>query len=252
MNFIPAFRRNWPLSDEFPLAGDIPARDPEASCPRLGGALTRLVEDPEFPCVGAKSALAQGNLEIMTAASLDSDADDARIHRRLVAWSRAAKRLADGFRSLVVVFAGPVMLDERGFEARLWERLAALRALDRRRGYAQAAGFSADPAAPDFALSFGGEAYFAVGLHPGASRRARRLPYPGIVFNLHSQFAALRADGRYEKMRSVILARDAAFAGSVNPMVARHGEISEARQYSGRAVGDDWVCPMAANLRGDA
>jgi uncharacterized protein len=34
-----------------------------------------------------------------------------------------------------------------------------------------------------------------------------------------------------------------AWAGSVNPMLAQHGERSAARQFSGRAVPDDWVCP---------
>jgi hypothetical protein len=33
-------------------------------------------------------------------------------------------------------------------------------------------------------------------------------------------------------------------AGSVNPMLARHGETSEARQYSGRVVEADWRCPL--------
>jgi len=27
-------------------------------------------------------------------------------------------------------------------------------------------------------------------------------------------------------------------------VLARYGEASEARQYSGRAVNDDWVCPF--------
>ncbi len=66
-----------------------------------------------------------------------------------------------------------------------------------------------------------------------------------MVFNLHDQFEQLRAQGRYEKLREAILDRDAALAGSVNPMLSRHGDASEARQYSGRAVGNDWECPFA-------
>jgi FPC/CPF motif-containing protein YcgG len=38
-------------------------------------------------------------------------------------------------------------------------------------------------------------------------------------------------------------------AGSINPMLANHGSISSARQYSGRAVETDWVCPFSG--RGD-
>jgi len=219
-------------------------REPAAPSPRLAAAMTGLVEKPDFPCVGAKSALAQGNLAVEPAFSLRSARDDRRIHDRLVQWSRATDAGEKGFRSLAVVFAGPSGLDERQFETALWQRLGALTALDREAGHAQAAGFSEDPDHPDFALSFGGKAYFAVGLHPNASRRARQLPFPAIVFNLHSQFKRLRAEQRYERMREVILARDEAFDGSVNPMVERHGDISEARQYSGRDVKGDWVCPF--------
>ena len=46
-------------------------------------------------------------------------------------------------------------------------------------------------------------------------------------------------------MRSTIIARDVALAGDANPMLARHGSVSEARQYSGRAVGSDWACPFS-------
>ncbi|MGD6716525.1 YqcI/YcgG family protein, partial [Xanthomonas citri pv. citri] len=67
---------------------------------------------------------------------------------------------------------------------------------------------------------------------------------PVLVFNLHAQFERLRAEGRYEKLRASILERDEALAGSLNPMLARHGETSEARQYSGRVVGEEWRCPM--------
>ena len=42
-------------------------------------------------------------------------------------------------------------------------------------------------------------------------------------------------------MREKIMLRDEAMAGSRNPMLARHGEASEARQYSGRVAVDDGV-----------
>jgi FPC/CPF motif-containing protein YcgG len=70
-----------------------------------------------------------------------------------------------------------------------------------------------------------------------------------MVFNLHDQFETLRAEGRYEKLRTSIIDRDVAMAGSINPMLANHGSISSARQYSGRAVETDWVCPFSG--RGD-
>ncbi len=64
------------------------------------------------------------------------------------------------------------------------------------------------------------------------------------MFNLHAQFETLREQGKYEGMRAKILDRDLALAGSLNPMLARHGDASEARQYSGRAVDETWACPF--------
>jgi hypothetical protein len=223
-----------------PLAGLSPSQREQLQTGLLG-----LIERRDFPCVGAKSALAQGGLAVETATSITCARDDARIHDRLVRWSAAYRPDEQPFRSLAVVFAGPGDLGEAAFEAALWQRLSALTAIDRAHGHAHDPDFSNDPRDPDFALSFGGRGYFAVGLHPNASRKARRAPAPTIVFNFHEQFALLRKEQRYERMREVILARDAVFDGTPNPMIARHGEVSEARQYSGRAVGDDWVCPFA-------
>ena len=212
---------------------------------QLQSSLVTFVERRAFPCVGAKSALAQGTLEIVTAGSITSGADDRRIHDTLEQWSDACSAEPRGFRSLAVVFSGPDALSEQAFERALWDRLGSLIAKDGSRGNEYDPSVSSDPNDPHFALSFGGKAYFAVGLHPQASRKARRMPYPTIVFNLHDQFERLRKEQRYERLREVILARDMEFDGKPNPMVARHGDISEARQYSGRAVGEDWECPFS-------
>jgi FPC/CPF motif-containing protein YcgG len=52
---------------------------------------------------------------------------------------------------------------------------------------------SADPNDPHFSLSFGGEAFFVVGLHPRASRPARRFERPAPIFNLRDQFEQQRS-----------------------------------------------------------
>jgi FPC/CPF motif-containing protein YcgG len=204
-----------------------------------------IVRQPDFPCVGAKSALAGGRLEILRARNLLSAWNDLSIHRNLLRWAREYNGDPEGFRSLVVIFDGPRQMDEREFEQAMWDRLQSLADKDAWLGQPYDDSVSPDPAKPDFLLSFGGEAFFVVGLHPGASRPARRFPLPSLVFNLHDQFEQLRKDGRYEKMREAILNRDKALAGSINPMLARHGEASEARQYSGRAVDSDWACPFS-------
>ena len=107
-------------------------------------------------------------------------------------------------------------------------------------------GVADDPARAHFAFSHGGVPFFIVGLHPKASRIARRTPVPVLVFNLHEQFERLRAEGGYERMRDKIRQRDQSLQGSLNPMVDDHGSSSEARQYAGRKVGDD----VAGTVRG--
>jgi uncharacterized protein len=202
------------------------------------------IRNPDFPCVGAKSALARDQMRIVVARDIASAWDDLDI-------IDAIHRLADDYRanpvlfqSLAILFPASAPMDEAKFESNLWDRVQSLSDKDSWLGQASDPRVSNDPDDPHFSLSFGGEAFFVVGLHPGSSRPARRYTVPVLVFNLHDQFEQLRAQGRYEKLRGSILDRDLALAGSINPMLSRHGTASEARQYSGRAVGSDWQCPF--------
>ncbi|WP_202131739.1 guanitoxin biosynthesis heme-dependent pre-guanitoxin N-hydroxylase GntA [Aurantiacibacter rhizosphaerae] len=209
-----------------------------------GQLFSDYVREQGFPCVGAKSALATGNMHIVHARDLTSAWNDVAIHTALLEWAFAYKKAPGGLRSLVVVFEGPTDLSESEFEKSLWERLQSLADKDHWRGQTYDTRVSADPGSPHFSLSFGGEAFFVVGMHPNASRPARRFSRPALVFNLHDQFERLREQGRYERMRETILDRDRKLAGDLNPMLSRHGDTSEARQYSGRAVDDGWTPPF--------
>jgi len=202
------------------------------------------VAEADFPCVGAKAALARGTLSVLACNSVTSAWDDLRIHDGLIRFAEAYAGDPGLFRSFAVVFEGPGDLSEDGFERALWARVQSLSDKDVWRGQGYDRSVSSDPSSSHFSLSFGGQAFFVVGLHPHASRPARRFARPCMVFNLHDQFEQLRAQGKYEGMREKIMVRDEALAGSRNPMLARHGEASEARQYSGRAVGGDWACPF--------
>ena len=206
--------------------------------------LITAIADAAFPCVGAKSAMARGMLKTVVCHSLESAWDDVQIHSELLEWTRAYREDPSGLRSLAVVFEGPRDLSEERFEMAMWARLQSLADKDNWRGQLYDHSVSADTDDPHFSLSFGGAAFFVVGLHPCASRPARRMPRPTLVFNLHDQFKRLREEGQYERMRETIIKRDAALAGTVNPMLTRHGEASEARQYSGRVVAEDWRCPF--------
>ena len=206
--------------------------------------LSDYIADHGFPCVGAKAALAKGTLDVLGARDIASAWDDLRIHERLRCFAARYRAEPSLFRSFAVVFSGPDDLSEEAFEQAIWQRIQSLSDKDVWLGQEWDERVSPDPANPHFSLSFGGEAFFVVGLHPHASRPARRFARPTMIFNLHDQFETLRAQGRYETMREKIMVRDETLAGSRNPMLSRHGEMSEARQYSGRAVDGDWRCPF--------
>lgn len=202
------------------------------------------IRDKDFPCVGAKSALSKGTLRTVVCRSITSNWDDVRMHRELLDWSFAYQDEPGLFRSLAFIFKQDDNLDEGTFERAMWERLQSLADKDAWLEQPYDSRVSPDPDDPHFSLSYGGEAFFVVGMHPRASRPARRFERPVMVFNLHDQFEKLREENRYERLRQAILQRDNALAGSVNPMLARHGETSEAMQYSGRVIEEDWNCPF--------
>ena len=45
-------------------------------------------------------------------------------------------------------------------------------------------------------------------------------------------------------MQHAIRERETVLQGNVNPMLSEFGEESEARQYSGREVSDEWAAPF--------
>jgi FPC/CPF motif-containing protein YcgG len=211
----------------------------------LASQFAAFVNDRSFPCVGAKAALQRDGMRFLVARDFASAWDDLRIMPALLDLATSYREEPQLFQSLVVLFKQGVPADEQAFERGLWQRLQSLSDKDEWLGQPADPRVAHDPGDPHFAMSFGGEAFFVVGLHPRASRPARRFATPAMVFNLHDQFETLRAEGRYEKLRTSIIDRDVAVAGSVNPMLANHGSISAARQYSGRAVETDWVCPFS-------
>jgi FPC/CPF motif-containing protein YcgG len=83
-------------------------------------------------------------------------------------------------------------------------------------------------------------------MHANSSRDARRFPWPTLIFNPHEQFERLRSDGKWKHMQETIRQRDVQLQGSINPMLSDFGEQSEARQYSGRPVEEDWRAPFKA------
>lgn len=201
------------------------------------------VLSPDYPCLGARAVFNRDRAHIVTTGRLGSAGSSLEVYRALRSFGDEAQP-AEGFTSLIAAFGGGAPPTESAFESRLWSTLQHLHDFDDTPWNHEV---SDDPTDVDFSFSVGGIAYFVVGLHPNASRLARRTPWPVLVFNLHSQFEELKASGRYDRMRDLIRDRDVDLQGTVNPMVADHGLSSEAKQYSGRAVGVDWEAPLVSN-----
>lgn len=205
------------------------------------------VDEDSFPCVGAKAALARGEMFVHEFGMLNDAERDAELLDALeafVAMMEVADKDPFKVHSFVAVFKGPFITSELQFENLLWTQLYNLHTLDVSRGFSAASDISSNPESPQFSLSLADHPFFVIGLHPGASRLARTFRSPVLVFNSHRQFEALRADGRYPKMQKAIRKREIALQGSINPNLADFGSNSEARQYSGRKVDANWKCPF--------
>ena len=202
----------------------------------------RFVNDASFSCLAGKGGEHRQGHEVRAYAPLGTRAATAALASELAAFSQ--QPASPGIlRAFVAVFPERVPRSELAFERRLWAQLERLHAHER-------ASVPWDPSVsndvddPMFAFSFAECAYFVVGLHAHASRISRRFRWPALVFNPHSQFGRLRGEGHFARMQQAIREREMAVQGSLNPNLADFGERSEARQYSGREVEQDWKCPF--------
>ena len=215
------------------LAPEVP-EPATATRHRLASMLSQMVAHPEYPCLGARSVFQRDRATVQVVRRAgrrrrrraaagrpedlrrgDRSRAGVRLLRRDVPRTRGARRAA--LRATAVVAAGADPLGGRRTPGT--PRCRPTPAT------------STSPSAPAVRRTS------SSGCTPRASRDARRTPTPTLVFNLHEQFEALRASGRFPRMRDKIRERDDQLQGSINPMVADHGETSEARQYSGRQVG---------------
>lgn len=206
------------------------------------------ISEKSFPCVGAKSALNKNRMRVLQFGDMAGTGATKKLWKELIKYSHEYPDPGSVPVSFVAVFDNVETSEtnEIDFENLLWRQLQALHDFDCDNGIVWDKKVSRDPTKSDFSFSIGGRAFFVVGLHPGASRMSRRMPFPCIVFNFHDQFESLKLSGKYTGMQDAIRTRDITLQGNVNPVLARFGESSEAIQYSGRAVGSDWKCPFQA------
>ena len=201
------------------------------------------VANPEFSCLAGKGAVRSGGYQLGVYGTLGSRRSARALAHDLAAFAADSPDGGAGLRAFVAVFPVRAPDTEAQFERKLWQELQHVHECDTGRATWDAKA-SDDPEDPSFAFSFAGRAMFVVGMHPASSRITRRFRWPALVFNPHDQFDRLRDEGRFERLRAVVREREVALQGSLNPNLADFGELSEARQYSGRATEPEWRCPF--------
>jgi FPC/CPF motif-containing protein YcgG len=203
------------------------------------------VLDPGFPCIGARAAINTDCYRFGIYTEMNTREATAALAHDLWEFVRERPTFGIDYATFVASFVKPVVSDELEWEELLWAQLQSLHELDRKH-FSWDQTVSSDADDQGFSFSMAEHSFFVVGLHPASSRRARRFSYPTLVFNPHQQFERLRERGQFERMQQTIRARDLSLQGSLNPNLSNFGELSEARQYSGRAVEPDWRCPFRA------
>jgi len=204
------------------------------------------INQREFPCVGAKTAVAKLHLHCMVADHMACPKDDGQILGFIYKFIDDFRSSEENFHSVAIIFTAPEMISEEMYDELFWNRLQALSDLDAKK-YDYDPRVESDPASSFFSYSLKEEAFFIIGMHPASNRPSRQFKYPVIVFNPHVQFEKLRATHKYEHLKETIRKRDMEYSGSINSMLDDFGNSSEAFQYSGRQYDKSWTCPLKIN-----
>lgn len=208
---------------------------------RVKVAFAAFVQSPDFPCIGAKAAINSGSETVSVFDRLSSTVATELLAQELETFVHSG--IGYDYATYVAIFRQPRALHEQEFERLLWSQLRRLHRIDSRK-HKWDPSVASDPSNPRFSFSFAGKALYVVGLHAGSSRLSRQFPWPTLVFNLHEQFERIRHHGKWKQMQKTIRTRDTALQGDINPMLSDFGEQSEARQYSGRIVAEEWRAPF--------
>jgi FPC/CPF motif-containing protein YcgG len=201
------------------------------------------IKSEEFPCIGAKYAIARGFYRFGLYRKMTSAHATAGLAYDLFQFIHEQPILHPVFTTYMASFYEPAECSEAEFEQLLWTQLQRLHEEDGKY-YEWDKSVSSNPRDPNFAFSFAGRAFFVVGLNRAAHRLSRRFRWPTLVFNAHYQFQRLRELGHFDRLKREIRDRDNRLQGP-NPYLSDFGDESEAAQYAGRAVAPDWKCPFS-------
>lgn len=197
--------------------------------------------EKNHPCIMANTVFAMNDYELHIHDGFGTQTTAKKLLAELKNYLSDYDFSNNNFKTFIAVFPDADVVSETEFENILWRQLQFIHTIDSEPWDPRV---SNNPDDNDFSFSIGGRAFYVVGMHPKSSRKARRAPYPTLVFNLHWQFEKLREMGAYHKVRDKIRERDIELQGNINPVLEDFGKSSEARQYSGRNVGEAWKCPF--------
>lgn len=203
--------------------------------------LNKFVIEDDHPCVMAQTVFSMDKVDLHVYDNFGSKNTAQKIIKDIRIYLDKYDFESNDFYTFVATFPGRKDYTEEQFEELLWKQLQFIHEVD---DQPWDPAVSSDPESRKFSFSILGKAFYMVGLHPNSSRIARKSPVPAIAFNLHWQFEKLREMGAYHNVRDKIRERDRELQGENNPMLEDFGEKSEARQYSGRKVGEEWKCPF--------
>ena len=201
----------------------------------------KFIIDEDHPCIMSQTIFSSENYQLHTYNGLGSQTAAKNILEDLKNYLEGYDFSTNEFFSFIAVFEDESHYSEIEFEELLWKQLQNIHNIDHKNWDSTV---SKNPKNKSFSFSILGTAFYIVGMHPNSSRNARRSPRPTLVLNLHRQFEKLRQMRVYDRIRDTIRKRDVQKNGSMNPMLVDFGNRSEALQYSGRAVDNNWECPF--------
>ena len=180
---------------------------------RVHGALRALILDPEFPCVGSRSAFNQGSYRFAMYKQMNSPESTVGLARDLYTFVQGQLQIEGDFTTFIACFDAPKSLPPEEFEAQLWEQLHALHQLDHEPWDPVV---ESDPQNPRFSFCFAGARSSSSPLAHGGTLGAEiSVARARLQRTLPVREAPMRT--RFEMMRDTIRERDEKLEGEVKP-----------------------------------
>ncbi|MDQ6647698.1 MAG: YqcI/YcgG family protein, partial [Pseudomonadota bacterium] len=124
-------------------------------------AFSSYIEQEDFPCLAAKTAIARDRVTFFHGSSIECPAHDRALLAALIDFAQPSDSESP-FRSFAALFPTSVSKTPQEFESALWQQLQRLHDLDVLQSPWDKT-VSCDPGSPNFSMSLGGHAFYVVG-----------------------------------------------------------------------------------------